>query len=264
MKWIVSSRNIPEIEDILEMSASDDSDDSSGSEVKLSLEVTPNAEQVTRAVEALIDHKLSNMRSLRDDHGMRRQVRDIMLKKANGTFLWVALVAKELKKANSWRVLEVVENMPATLEAFYDHMMDLARQSNKREWENCRLVLSAATLAYRPLHLAELAIVSRLPVEIAGYPNRVQEVVALCGSFLTVKENEARESVVYLIHQSVKDYLSGKMGSTNSCPPVAAKSITQCSPSLFKPCRPGRPGCGETFTTCPPAAYRLTTSKSPS
>jgi hypothetical protein len=215
VKWIVSSRNIPEIEDILEMSASDDSDDSSGSEVKLSLEVTQNAEQVTRAVEAFIDHKLSNMRSLRHDHKTRGLVRDIMQKKANGTFLWVALVAEELKKANSWRVLEVVENMPATLEKFYDHMMmDRARQSNESEWESCRLVLSAATLAYRPLRLAEMAIVSRLPAEIADYTNRVREVVALCGSFLTVKENEAKESVIYLIHQSVKDYLSGKMGST--------------------------------------------------
>ena len=64
-------------------------------------------------------------------------------------------------------------------------------------------MLSTATLAYRPLRLAELAIISGLPTEIAGYTNRVREVVNLCGSFLTV-----RESVVYLIHQSVKDYLS--------------------------------------------------------
>jgi hypothetical protein len=215
VKWIISSRrNIAEIENILEMSASDDSDDSSSSEVKLSLEVAQNAEQVARAVKAFIDHKLSNMRSLREDHETRSRVRDVMQNKANGTFLWVALVAQELENATSWRVLEEVEKMPATLEEFYDYMMESARQYNKREWENCGLVLSAATLAYRPLRLAELAIVSRLPAEIAAYANRVREVVALCGSFLTVKENEAKEGVVYLIHQSVNDYFSGRMAST--------------------------------------------------
>jgi hypothetical protein len=214
VKWIVSSRNVTEIENLLEISASDNSDDSCGSEVKLSLEVTQNAEQVALAVEAFIDHKLLNIRSLRDDHGMRHQVRDVMREKANGTFLWVALVAEELEKAKSWRVLEVVKRMPATLEAFYDLMMDRARKSEEGEWENCQLVLSAVTLSYRPLHLAELAIVSRLPAEIADHTNRVQEVVALCGSFLTVKENEAKERVVYLIHQSVKDYLSGRASAT--------------------------------------------------
>ena len=196
IKWIISSRNIPEIESFLDI-------DGSGSEVKLSLEIAQNAEQVAQAVDMFIDYKLSKLRSLRADCDTRGRVREVMHKKANGTFLWVALVAQELEKAKSWRVLQAVERMPATLEAFYDLMMENAQQSDEGEWEFCQLVLSAATLAYRPLHLAELAIVSGLPTEISAHTNRVREVVALCGSFLTV-----RESVVYLIHQSVKDYLS--------------------------------------------------------
>jgi hypothetical protein len=65
--------------------------------------------------------------------------------------------------------------------------------------------LSAATLAYRPLYLAELAIVSGLPAEISGDVGYVRDIVALCGSFLTVKDG-----IVYLIHQSAKDYLGGR------------------------------------------------------
>jgi hypothetical protein len=198
MKWLVSSRNIDEIENLLEI-------DGSASEVKLSLEVTQNAEQISRAIDTFIDFKLSSIRCLRDDCNTRSRVREVMREKADGTFLWVALVVKELKKAKSWRVLQVVEKIPATLEAFYDLMMDRARQSDEGEWEFCQLVLSATTLVYRPLHLAELAIVSGLPPNISAHTNRVREVIALCGSFLTVKE-----SVVYLIHQSVKDYLSGR------------------------------------------------------
>ena len=199
VKWIVSSRNIAAIENLLEIDSSD------GSEVKLSLEVTQNAEQVARAVEAFIDHKLSNIRSLQDDHDTRAQVREVMRGKANGTFLWVALVVEKLGKAESWDMLEILEELPEKLDDLYSRMMQQIQNLKRKNPEFCRLVLSAATLAYRPLHLTELAIVSGLPAEIASHPSRVRRVVALCGSFLTVKE-----SVVYHIHQSVKDYLSGR------------------------------------------------------
>lgn len=199
VKWLVSSRNITEIENLLEIDRSD------SSEVKLGLEVAQNAKQVALAVDAFIEHKLSDIKVLQADHHTRGRVQDLIREKANGTFLWVALVVQELKSAKRWRMLEGVEKMPATLGAFYDLMMKRARESEPEEWENCQLVLSAVTLAYRPLYLAELAIVSGLPPAIAAHMNDVRDIVALCGSFLTVKE-----SVVYFIHQSVKDYLSDK------------------------------------------------------
>ncbi|RYP45027.1 hypothetical protein DL768_008577 [Monosporascus sp. mg162] len=83
VKWIVSSRNRPDIEQQLKL-------DNSG--MKLSLELTQNAEQVAHAVNTYIDFKISNLPSL-DDNEHRVQVRDIMRQKANGIFLWVAIVA---------------------------------------------------------------------------------------------------------------------------------------------------------------------------
>jgi hypothetical protein len=177
------------------------------SEIKLSLEVTQNAEQVERAVNAFIDHKLSKIRALRQNHQTRLQVQDSMFKKSDSTFLWVALVAKELEKAPIFRMRKLVEEMPATLEAFYNRMLEQAKQSDT-DWEYVQLVLAAATLAYRPLHLAELAVVSGLPEDMfGGHANTsaVEAVVDFCGSFLTVKND-----VAYLIHQSAKDYLSGR------------------------------------------------------
>ena len=54
-RWIVSSRNKPEIEQQL---------DSGDSSMKLSLELTHVAEQVTHAVNAYIDFKVTELRSL--------------------------------------------------------------------------------------------------------------------------------------------------------------------------------------------------------
>lgn len=205
VKWIVSSRNVPRIESLLKIGSPDYSP---GSEVKLSLEVTQNADQVALAVNAFIDHKLSNIPSLRADHEMRSQVRDAIREKANGTFLWVALVIDELHETSSWDILETLGKLPEELESLYDRMLQQI-WNHKKNAEFCRLVLSAVTLVYRPLHLTELAVVSGLPAKISKNPNRVEEVVALCGFFLTVKE-----SVVYLLHQSVKDYLNDRASHT--------------------------------------------------
>ncbi|KFH40933.1 Vegetative incompatibility protein HET-E-like protein [Hapsidospora chrysogenum ATCC 11550] len=201
VKWLVSSRNIPKIEDLLK---TDSSRGLHGSQTRLSLEVTQNAEQVALAVGAFIDHKLSTLGLLRDDHKTRGQIRDLMHKKANGTFLWVALVIDELHKTDGqWEMLEVLEDIPEALEGLYDRMMQQIRNLRRKTPEFCRLVLSATALAYQPLHLAELAIVSGLPAEISNHADSVRRVVDLCGSFLTV-----RGDVVYLIHQSVRDYLT--------------------------------------------------------
>ncbi|RYP58994.1 hypothetical protein DL770_010308 [Monosporascus sp. CRB-9-2] len=200
VKWIVSSRNRHEIEQGLKMD---------GSGVKLGLEIAQNAEQVSRAVNAYVDFKVSELQSLQNDINRRNRVRDIMCKKSNGTFLWVALVAEELYTANSWEVLQVVEEMPATLEELYGRMMEQIQQLKRSNPEFCRLVLSTVTLTYRPLHLAELGVVSGLPPEISGDSNDVRGIVSLCGSFLTVKDD-----FVYVIHQSVKDYLNGKASGT--------------------------------------------------
>jgi hypothetical protein len=58
-------------------------------------------------------------------------------------------------------------------------------------------------LAYRPIHLKELDSIISLPEELLDDMTSLEELVGLCGSFLTI-----REGFIYVIHQSAKDYLS--------------------------------------------------------
>ena len=197
VKWIVSSRNKDEIERHLSMNSG----------TKLGLEITENAEQVSRAVSAYIDYKISELPSLQDDRELRNRVRATMFEKANGTFLWVALVARELERARGWRIWQVLERMPAGLQQLYNLMMAQI-QELKEDWDVCQPVLATVTLAYRPLRLLELGVISELPPYISGDTKHIREVVALCGSFLTIKDD-----FVYTIHQSVKDYFSSEAGS---------------------------------------------------
>ncbi|CAI4213244.1 unnamed protein product [Parascedosporium putredinis] len=189
VKWVVSSRNKDEIAKSLQVEAG----------MKLSLEITENAQQVASAVNSFIDHKMSELRL---NEKISSQVRDAMREKADGTFLWVALVSEELRKAKSWRVLQVVQRILSGLVGLYDRMISQIEPETGDEWDLCRPVLATVVLTYRPLALAELGILSGLPAEISDYPEHVRDVVVSCGSFLTVKDEH-----VYVIHQSVKDYL---------------------------------------------------------
>jgi hypothetical protein len=124
-----------------------------------------------------------------------------MRQKAEGTFLWAALVFKELQDVQSWDVLQVLEEVPDGLNPLYDRMAKQIRQLKRRYPEFCRLVLLTVTLAYRPLHLLELRVLAGLQ-EIPNMAG-LESIINMCGSFLMIREDH-----VYFIHQSAKDYLT--------------------------------------------------------
>ena len=199
VKWLLSSRNEVHIKQKLR---------SIDAQARLSLELKQNAEQVSRAVDVYIDDKLSRVESLKDD-SLRDQVRDILRRKANGIFLWVALVVQELKRPESWDPLQVVDEAPTGLHQLYDRMVDQIQQLTKRNSEICRLLLSAVSVAYRPLYLAEIGSLCGLLGQVSVLTRKVRKIITMCGSFLTVRDDQ-----VYLIHQSAKDYLSDEVRAT--------------------------------------------------
>jgi hypothetical protein len=199
VKWLLSSRNENHIEEKLK---------SVRDEAKLSLELRQNAEQVARSVDAYIEHRLSCLESL-GEANLRKQVRDELHRKANGTFLWVALVMQELEKPESWDPLAVVEEAPAGLHQLYDRMMEQIHRLSARNVDICQSLLCTTAVAYRPLYLAEIGSLCRSSGQATIVAETVRKIVAMCGSFLTVRNGQ-----VYLVHQSAKDYLSDKMRAT--------------------------------------------------
>ena len=191
VKWLVSSRNRHDIEERLKIN---------DGPVTLSLEL--NAESISKAVDAYIDHKVSELARMKEyDSKLENQVRDQLHQKANETFLWVALICMELGKIRKWKTLKWLQKVPSDLTSLYDRMIDHIRQSEDQNL--CIQILSISTLAYRPFHLLELAILADLPEELSCDQKSMREIISMCGSFLTI-----REGTIYFIHQSAKDYLS--------------------------------------------------------
>jgi hypothetical protein len=193
VKWIVSSRNDTNIERRLRL-------DDSGT--RLSLELKENAQQVSRAVAKYIDYCLSELPELQHNTPLRDSVQTKMQQKADGTFLWVSLIIKELKDVMAWEILEVLNEVPMGLKDVYHRMMQQIKRLQRQYPELCRQVLSIVIATYRPLHLQELHVLSGLPNQVQNVNQATATIVKMCGSFLTIRNDN-----VYIIHQSARDFL---------------------------------------------------------
>lgn len=197
VKWIVSSRNDINIERRLQLD---------GFGARLTLELEDNAKQVSAAVDAYIEHCLSALTVIQHDKDLQDSIQERMQAKANGTFLWVSLVVKELQDVMDWEILDILDEFPADLKDVYRRMVDRIKQLPRKNPELCRQVLSTVVAAYRPLHLQELHVLSSLPInstQVQNVNQSVAMIVRMCGSFLTLRSN-----TVYVIHQSAKEFLS--------------------------------------------------------
>jgi hypothetical protein len=193
VKWIVSSRNWPDIEARLEQA---------GHKVRLSLEL--NAKSVAAAVAVFTQQKVDQ---LAQEKQYKAETRDAVLQhltsNANDTFLWVALVCQDLKQTANRHVLKKLASFPPGLDALYKRMMH--QMSESADADICRHVLASAAILYRPVTIPELvALVEQLD-EFVDDLESVREIVSLCGSFLTLQED-----TVYFVHQSAKDFFFAK------------------------------------------------------
>jgi hypothetical protein len=190
VKWIVSSRNWPVIEEELERAEH---------KTRLSLEL--NAESVAAAVKTFIQQKVCQLaQEKRYTPGVEAAVLRHLTSNANDTFLWVALVCQDLRVTANRHVLKKLALFPAGLNALYERMMQQMSESD--DAKICRCILASTAILYRPVTVSELVA---LVEQFEDVSDDVREIISLCGSFLTL-----REDTVYFVHQSAKDFLFAK------------------------------------------------------
>ncbi|KAF1922910.1 HET-domain-containing protein [Didymella exigua CBS 183.55] len=191
VKWIVSSRNWPDIEAQLEQA---------GQKVRLSLEL--NAKSVAAAVDIFIQQKVDRLsRKKQYKPEVRSAVLQHLMSNANGTFLWVALVCQDLQTTSKWNVLKKLALFPPGLDSLYKRMMQQISESDSAEI--CQQILASTTVLHRPVALSELIALVEPLEDFAGDLESVREIISLCGSFLTL-----REDTVYFVHQSAQEFLA--------------------------------------------------------
>ncbi|KAI0886951.1 WD40-repeat-containing domain protein [Annulohypoxylon maeteangense] len=192
VKWLLSSRNIPDIELKLQPDQSQE---------RLSLELKSNADQVSCAVNTYIDNRILEIPGIQNDPALRTAVCDEIRRKADNTFLWVGLVIQELKQASHFEIKDIIDEVPFGLLELYGRMIRQIQNLKRKKRAYCFQILSTVVTTYRPLCLEELVAFSDLP-EGPLRMEDVKDIVKLCGSFIAIQEG-----VVFIIHQSAQDFL---------------------------------------------------------
>ncbi|KAL2889493.1 Vegetative incompatibility protein HET-E-1 [Ceratocystis lukuohia] len=192
-KWIVSSRNWPDIE--TELSSGDQ---------RSTIHLELNRHSVSKAVDSYINFKVQRLAEHKSyDQATKDAVLEHLTTYADGTFLWVALVCQELSdmRTRKRHTPRTLTEFPPGLSPLYGRMLE--HISRTSDGPICKRVLATVLTVYRPLTLQQLqALVSELENYDKG---DVEEIIAFCGSFLTI-----HDSFVHFVHQSAKDYLLGE------------------------------------------------------
>lgn len=215
VKWIVSSRNWPEIEERLE---------TAGRKVRVCLEL--NTKSISVAVSNYIDYKVAQLAQVKKyDDKTKSDVRDYLSSNANGTFLWVALVCQNLEKLSRLNIIAKLKTFPPGLDSLYERMMQKLDSSD--DVNLLRQILALVTVVCRPITLQELTSFVGTPENIANDLELLREIIKLCGSFLALQGH-----TIYFVHQSARDFLLKSMDS-KICPTgVAELHYTVFSKSL--------------------------------
>lgn len=189
VKWIVSSRNWPLIEEALGAATQ-----------KTNLQLELNETSIAEAVTFFIDYKVRELTEKKKyNNEIREDVSQHLLSNAHGTFLWVALVCEKLTRVPKRNVQKKLEEFPPGLDELYKRM--LYQISDTDDAELCKSILGVITTVYRPITLDELMSSIDLSEEVTD-DSDLEEIIGLCGSFLTL-----RGRTISLVHQSAKDFL---------------------------------------------------------
>ena len=152
IKWLTTSRNVPTFTKRL------------GRDHQLHTSLELNSIHVARAVASFIDYKVKELADRNSYSNKRRKlVRKCLNEKAEDTFLWVALVCKELEDVRQQNVKTLLKKIPPGLIPLYERMLDqVLHQRDNFDTELCRRILCSVTLAKRPLRFKEIAVFANI------------------------------------------------------------------------------------------------------
>ena len=192
VKWIVSSRNLPNIEERLYTATQT---------VRLSLEL--NKESISAAVRIYIRNKIQQLAGRKNySPETKEEILRYLSSNACDTFLWVALVCQRLAAVPLLKVLAALKSFPPGLDSLYQRMMDMLPPEDV---DLCKEILAVVSCVYQPITVMELANLVTTLEDKPSDPAAWKEIIGLCGSFLTI-----RDHTIYFIHQSAQDFLLKK------------------------------------------------------
>ncbi|KAJ6161001.1 hypothetical protein N7470_004397 [Penicillium chermesinum] len=160
-----------------------------------------NNDNVSGDIQSFISERISRLQEIRGFDEIQEYVENSLLKRAQGTFLWVGFVTDELrKKTTCTEIVETLKDLPAGLPAIYSRVL---MQTEECHRPMIAKILRWVTTAVRPLNLRELAAgIGLESTDVLKKGQIMLDYIRLCENLLEVHDKK-----ITLVHQSVRDYL---------------------------------------------------------
>ncbi|KAI1110827.1 WD40-repeat-containing domain protein [Nemania sp. NC0429] len=148
----------------------------------------------------LIKNKIEALSVVATDD--RVLLKEKILGKCKGSFLWTILVLKELQNCHSTKEINrVLEDVPRGMEPMYKRTLDLMSQSPHGK-QLSKTILAWATCSLRPMTIRELNGALNLDIEDV-FPNLEESIVALCGQLVVVD----KFGKIQMVHETAREFL---------------------------------------------------------
>ena len=187
------------------------------------LEGEKETEIIKGEIDRVIKHKVPNLsKRLRLDQRQQSLLQEKLLSVEHRTYLWLHLVFEDLVQSNSFnrkKLEKIIEDLPQSVEATYENILS---KDEKSEQDKLLEFLQLVVIATRPLSVTELNIA--LPLRLnnsRSHKGLIDEELEpedqfkatmrhWCGLFLVVVDD-----LVYLLHQTARDFLIAKQAANN-------------------------------------------------
>ena len=156
---------------------------------------------VTSDIQMYVENELKFMRGT---EVLKAKVKQSMLHRADGNFLWVRLVLEEILGCHTQQaIMQTLEEVPAGMGPLYQRM-ELSISNNTKEADRmlAKTLLAWIVCACRPLTLEELS--QALNSDFSEFLDLKRTIQDVCGQFVVVDGS----SRVAMVHKTARDYLT--------------------------------------------------------
>ncbi|KAK1237947.1 hypothetical protein MKX08_002526 [Trichoderma sp. CBMAI-0020] len=196
VKWLVSSRNMSDIEEDFTMVH------------KLEISLELNDRSISTAVGLYARHKvveLSKVKGCSDE--LQNSIHRHICSNARSSFLWVALVCQDIATTPTQScILSRLAEFPTELDALYAYL--LYQICGLGVSRLCLQILAIVSVVYRPITTDELLSLVDMPSGVLDEETLAQA-IEICSSFLTIHQQS-----IFFVHPSAKDFLVGTATNT--------------------------------------------------
>ncbi|EXF82998.1 hypothetical protein CFIO01_08039 [Colletotrichum fioriniae PJ7] len=167
-------------------------------------------------IDVEIETRVENGVLVVGDPRLIQDIKEALLRGANGMFLWVALQLDAIcLEISDYDIRETIKSLPRDLTATYTRILQKSTAQDRENYHSRIFKFLAA--AYEPLTSAQICEMASVAIGDGTYDpsrqiNNINKVLGFCGSLIVVDEEE---KTVRFVHHSAKSFCQVSIDKTS-------------------------------------------------